>query len=56
MERSTLESQGILSSAILAFVEEAEERLDALHSVMVARNGQVVAIYPGLESLAVLVK
>jgi CubicO group peptidase (beta-lactamase class C family) len=43
MERSTLESQGILSSAILAFVEEAEERLDALHSVMVARNGQVVA-------------
>lgn len=42
MERSTPESQGISSSALLAFLEEAEQELDALHSVMVARNGRVV--------------
>jgi CubicO group peptidase (beta-lactamase class C family) len=41
--RSTPEAQGIPSSAILAFVEAAEEKLDALHSLMVVRHGNVVA-------------
>jgi CubicO group peptidase (beta-lactamase class C family) len=41
--RSTPESQGIDSAALLAFVKEAEKELDSLHSVMVARNGSVVA-------------
>ena len=41
--RSAPEAQGIPSSAILAFVEEAEQKLDALHSIMIVRHGQVVA-------------
>ncbi len=41
--RSTPEAQGISSSAILEFVQQAEERLDALHSFMLVRHGQVVA-------------
>ena len=41
--RSAPEAQGIASSTILAFVEEAEQKLDALHSVMIVRHGQVVA-------------
>jgi len=41
--RATPESQGISSPALLAFVEEAEQKLDALHSLMVVRHGQVVA-------------
>ena len=28
---------------ILAFVDEAEQKLDALHSIMIVRHGQVVA-------------
>lgn len=43
MKRATPESQGISSSALLAFVNEVEETLNALHSVMIARNGRVVA-------------
>ena len=41
--RATPESQGIASAAILAFVEEAGQKIDALHSVMIVRGGQVVA-------------
>ncbi len=41
--RSAPEAQGISSAAILAFVEEAEQKLDALHSIMIVRHGQVVA-------------
>jgi CubicO group peptidase (beta-lactamase class C family) len=41
--RSAPEAQGISSSAILGFVEEAEQKLDALHSIMIVRHGQVVA-------------
>jgi CubicO group peptidase (beta-lactamase class C family) len=41
--RSAPEAQGIPSSAILAFVEEAEQKLDALHSLMIVRHGKVVA-------------
>jgi CubicO group peptidase (beta-lactamase class C family) len=43
LPRSTPEAQGIPSSAILAFVEAAEKDVDALHSLMVLRHGQVVA-------------
>ncbi|HEY8549699.1 MAG TPA: serine hydrolase [Vicinamibacterales bacterium] len=43
LPRSTPEAQGIASAAILAFVDEAERKLDALHSLMIVRHGHVVA-------------
>ena len=43
LPRSTPEAQGVSSAAILAFVEAAEEKLDALHSLVVLRHGNVVA-------------
>jgi CubicO group peptidase (beta-lactamase class C family) len=43
LPRSTPEEQGISSSAILGFVEGAEQKIDALHSVMIVRHGHVVA-------------
>jgi CubicO group peptidase (beta-lactamase class C family) len=43
LPRSVPEAQGMASSAILSFVEEAEQKIDALHSVMIVRHGQVVA-------------
>ena len=41
--RRSPESQGIASKAILAFIEDAEANIDALHSVMLLRHGYVVA-------------
>ena len=41
--RSAPEAQGISSAAILGFVEDAERKLDALHSLMIVRHGKVVA-------------
>jgi CubicO group peptidase (beta-lactamase class C family) len=41
--RSAPQAQGISSSAILAFAEEAEQKLHALHSIMIVRHGQVEA-------------
>lgn len=43
LPRSAPEAEGIPSSAVLAFVEAAEEKIDALHSLMVLRHGHVVA-------------
>ncbi len=43
LPRSTPESQGISSAAILGFVEEADRKVDSLHSVMIVRHGHVVA-------------
>src|SRR5438128_10220970 len=43
LPRSTPEAQGISSSAILAFVEEAGQKIDHLHSFMLVRHGHVVA-------------
>jgi CubicO group peptidase (beta-lactamase class C family) len=43
LPRSTPEAQGMPASAILAFVTEAEKKIDALHSFMIVRHGQVVA-------------
>ena len=41
--RSSPEAQGISSAAILGFVEAAEQKINALHSFMLVRHGQVVA-------------
>ncbi len=43
LPRSTPEAQGVSSAAILGFIEAAEERINALHSVMIVRRGHVVA-------------
>jgi CubicO group peptidase (beta-lactamase class C family) len=43
LPRSSPEAQGIASSAILAFVEEADQKIDHLHSFMLVRHGRVVA-------------
>ena len=43
LPRSSPEAQGIPSSALLAFVDAAEAKIDALHSFMVVRHGYVVA-------------
>jgi CubicO group peptidase (beta-lactamase class C family) len=40
---ATPESQGITSSAILAFVEAVEQNIESLHSFMLLRHGQVLA-------------
>lgn len=41
--RSTPEAQGIASAAILDLIETMEQQIDALHSFMLVRHGQVVA-------------
>ncbi|MEO6245497.1 MAG: serine hydrolase [Opitutaceae bacterium] len=43
LPRSTPEKQGVSSSALLGFVEEVERKIDALHSVLIVRRGQVIA-------------
>jgi CubicO group peptidase (beta-lactamase class C family) len=43
LPRSAPEAQGIASSAILAFVEAAEQNIHHLHSLMLLRHGHVVA-------------
>jgi CubicO group peptidase (beta-lactamase class C family) len=43
LPRSEPEAQGIPSKAIQAFVDAAEAKIDAVHSLMVVRHGRVVA-------------
>lgn len=43
LPRSRPEAQGIAPSAIVAFVEEADRKIDSLHSFMLVRHGHVVA-------------
>lgn len=43
LPRSTPEEQGISAAAILSFVEDAEQKIDAFHSFMLVRHGHVVA-------------
>ena len=43
LPRSAPEAQGISSADLLGFVDEAEQKLNALHSFMLVRHGQVVA-------------
>lgn len=43
LPRSTPEAQGVSSTALLRFIDEVEAKIDALHSVMIVRHGQVIA-------------
>jgi len=43
LPRSTPEAECIASSALLTFVEALDTQIDAMHSVMLVRNGHVVA-------------
>ncbi len=43
LQRSSPESQGLSSSAVLAFVQAVEKNIADLHSFMLLRHGQVVA-------------
>lgn len=43
LPRSRPESQGVSPSALLAFVDEANRKIDSLHSFMLVRHGHVVA-------------
>jgi CubicO group peptidase (beta-lactamase class C family) len=43
LPRSTPESQGIPSAAVLAFIDETERAGLELHSLMLLRHGRVVA-------------
>jgi CubicO group peptidase (beta-lactamase class C family) len=43
LPRATPESQGVASAALLALIDEAEAKINALHSVMILRRGRVIA-------------
>jgi CubicO group peptidase (beta-lactamase class C family) len=43
LPRSAPEAQGLSSADLLGFVAEAEQKLNALHSFMLVRHGQIVA-------------
>jgi CubicO group peptidase (beta-lactamase class C family) len=43
LPRSRPEVQGVSPAAILAFVDEADRKIDSLHSFMLVRHGHVVA-------------
>lgn len=42
LPRSTPESQGISSTALLALVNTLDEKIDGMHSVMLVRHGKVI--------------
>lgn len=43
LPRSSPEAEGVEISGIMAFVDAAEKKLDAIHSLMLVRHGHVVA-------------
>jgi len=43
LPRSSPESQGVSSGAVLEFIEAADQQLDAMNSFMLLRHGQVIA-------------
>ncbi len=43
LPRSSPEAQGVDSAALVAFLQEADEKIDSLHSFLLLRHGQVVA-------------
>ena len=43
LPRSAPEAQGVSSAAIINFIEQAEAKIDTLHSFMLVRHGQVIA-------------
>ena len=42
LDRGIPESEGISSEALLSFIHAAEENIDAIHSLMIVKNGKVV--------------
>src|SRR5882724_11359462 len=42
LPRSTPEEQGVASSALLQFIEEADKKIDVMNSIMIVRHGQVI--------------
>ena len=42
LPRSTPEAEGVSSAAILGFIATAEAKIDAVHSFMLVRHGQMV--------------
>ena len=43
LPRSSPEAQGVSSSAVLAFIEAADQQIDAMNSFMLVRHGHVIA-------------
>ena len=43
LPRSAPEAQGVSSTALRRFIDEAEAKIDALHSIIIVRHGQVIA-------------
>jgi CubicO group peptidase (beta-lactamase class C family) len=43
LPRSTPEAQGVASTAIRAYVEAADKKVDTMHSFMLVRHGKVIA-------------
>src|SRR6185503_9741174 len=43
LPRSTPESHGVSSAALLDFVNTLDQQIDGMHSLMVVRHGQVIA-------------
>jgi CubicO group peptidase (beta-lactamase class C family) len=43
LPRSAPEAQGVSSAALLEFVNALDQQIDGMHSLMVARHGQVIA-------------
>src|SRR5579863_5819678 len=43
LPRSTPEKQGVSSAALLDFIQSADTKLDAIHSFMLVRHGNVIA-------------
>ena len=43
LPRSTPEKQDVASAALLGFIDEAEAKINALHSVVIVRHGSVIA-------------
>jgi CubicO group peptidase (beta-lactamase class C family) len=43
LPRSTPEAEGVSSTAVLTFIDEADARVDAMNSFMLVRHGKVIA-------------
>ncbi len=43
LERGIPEIEGLSSGAILNFINKAEEKIDAIHSLMIVKNGKVIS-------------
>ena len=43
LPRSTPEAQGVSSAALLSFIENADQKIDTMNSVIVVRHGHIIA-------------